>query len=99
MSEASSIPSLAVLCAATTTCAVIAHWRVRRFLIASLTSALIGSLISLVFEMLRFWHFPPNLLASHFLRTSLITIPISLIVGFLFVLHRRRLPESRSPPK
>jgi hypothetical protein len=98
MSEIASDPGLIILCATTTTCAALAHWRTHRFVLASLISALIGCFASLLFEILQFGHLPAKMVASHFFRTSLVAVPISLVVGFFFVRYRSVNSINRAEP-
>ena len=79
---------LIILCAVTTTCAFLTHWRVHRFVIASIVSAFCGSAVFLALEILQFGYFPS--MPISFLLTFLVTAPIALIVGCFFVLQRRK---------
>jgi len=82
-----------VLAGVSALCAVIAHWRIRRYFLASLISALAAALSFQVLVTLQLGHVDPFAPVA-FVMSLLVTAAIALLAGLPFVASRRAASKS-----
>lgn len=86
MSESST--GLIVLAGMTAVSAVLVHWRIRRYVVASMVSAVVAAVVFQGLVALQLGHIDPFAPIA-FVLSLLVTTPLALLVGLLFLLRRR----------
>jgi CHASE2 domain-containing sensor protein len=86
MSESSD--GLIVLIGVAAVSAVLVHWRIRRYVVASIVSALVAAVVFQGLVSLQLGHIDPFAPIA-FVLSLLVTTPLAFLVGWLFLLRRR----------
>lgn len=95
MSESST--GLIALAGVTAVSAVLVHWRIRRYVAASMVSAVVAAAAFQGIVALQIGHIDPFAPIA-FLLSLLVTTPLALLVGWLFLLRRRSSAVSDTQP-
>ncbi|MBX3712704.1 MAG: hypothetical protein KF800_12145 [Lysobacter sp.] len=86
MSESSA--DLIILAGVSAVSAVLMHWRIRRYILASMVSAVVAAAVFQGLVSLQLGHIDPFAPIA-FVLSLLVTTPLALLVGSLFLLRRR----------
>lgn len=86
MSESSD--GLIVLVGVAAVSAVLVHWRIRRYVVASIVSALVAAVVFQGLVALQLGHVDPFAPIA-FVLSLLVSVPVAFLVGWLFLLRRR----------
>lgn len=95
MSESSD--GLIVLVGVAAVSAVLVHWRIRRYVVASILSALVAAVVFQGFVALQLGHVDPFAPIA-FVLSLLVSLPLAFLVGWLFLLRRRADAVSDASP-
>ena len=96
MSESSA--GLIALAGVTAVCAVLVHWRIRRYVVASMVAAVSAAVVLQALITLQLGHIDPFAPVA-FVLSLLVTTPLAFLVGWLFLLRRRANAVSDASPR
>lgn len=86
MSEANA--GILVLMVVAVVCAVLRHWRIRRYVIASLFSSVVASLVFQAMNAAYLGYMDP-FAAIAFVMSLLFTVPTAFVIGLWFAWRRK----------
>lgn len=95
MSESSD--GLIVLVGLNAVSAVLVHWRIRRYVVASMVSAFVAAVVFQSLVALQLGHIDPFVPVA-FALSMLVSLPLAFLVGWLFLLRRRAGVVSDASP-
>jgi hypothetical protein len=95
MSESSA--GLIVLAGVSAVSAVLVHWHIRRYVVASMVSAVGAAVVFQALVVLQLGHIDPFLPIA-FVLSLPVTTPLAFLVGWLFLLRRRASVVSDTQP-
>lgn len=91
MSESNA--GLIALAGVTAVAAVLVHWRIRRYVVASMVAPVVAAAVFQGVVALQLGHIDPFAPIA-FVLSLLVITPLAFLVGWLFLLRRRATPVS-----